>query len=223
MIKSVIVDDEPKAIELLESYMERLSFITCQASFRNPLSAVDAIKNDPPDLVLLDINMPELSGMSLAGILPLEVKIIFTTAYSEYAVKSYDIAAIDYLLKPIGFERFVKAISKIQITSNSSNTLNGIISLKSGYEIHRIALVDILFLEKDGNYMIYHTLEQKILVRENTADALEKLPNNFIQVHKSFIVALNKIKLIERDGLKINQRLIPVSPKYRTKLLNLIT
>ena len=231
MITCVIIDDEPKAIELLEDYIHRLPQLQCLATFRNPIKALEYINQEKPALIFLDINMPQLSGLSLAKILPVSVAIIFTTAHSEHAVKSYDMEALDYLLKPIGFERFVKAVNKAQLsiskteisTTQVKDSLPDIISLKSGYDIYRIPLKDILYLEKDGNYMIYHTLQQKILVRESIADALRRLPAAFMQVHKSYIVALNKINVIEKDGIKINQQLIPIALKYRPLLIDRLT
>ncbi|WP_298756801.1 LytTR family DNA-binding domain-containing protein [uncultured Psychroserpens sp.] len=224
MIEAIIIDDEPKAIELLENYCNRSSTISCIKSFRNPIEALQFIEQKTPQVIFLDINMPNLSGTQLAKLIPSNCHIIFTTAYPEYAVESYNLNATDYLLKPITYQRFFKAVDKVSIALKKETELKNrstkpTIIVKSGYEKHQISIDDILYLEKDGNYMVYHTLKKKILARETVSAALERLPKTFIRTHKSYVVTLNNITSIEKDNVIINSKKIPISKTYKEDLL----
>ncbi|WP_298517788.1 LytTR family DNA-binding domain-containing protein [uncultured Kordia sp.] len=219
ILKAIIVDDEPKAIELLENYCDRIPNIECMQTFRNPVEALLYIEKQKPDIVFLDINMPNLSGIQAAKIIPKSTHIIFTTAYSEYAVESYELNASDYLLKPITFQRFVKAIDKLKPNPIPKETkISERIIIKSGYQTFQIATETILYLEKEGNYMTYHTTSNKILARESVSEALTKLPANFIQVHKSYIIQLERIEVFDQNHVIINTVKIPVSKSYKAIL-----
>ncbi|WP_298897146.1 LytTR family DNA-binding domain-containing protein [uncultured Psychroserpens sp.] len=223
MIEAIIIDDEPKAIELLENYCNRSSAISCIKSFRNPIEALQFIEQKTPQVIFLDINMPNLSGTQLAKLIPSNCHIIFTTAYPEYAVESYNLNATDYLLKPITYQRFFKAVDKVSIALKKETELKNkstkpTIIVKSGYEKHQISIDDILYLEKDGNYMVYHTLKKKILARETINTALERLPEMFIQTHKSFIVSIQHIEVLESKYIYISDVKIPVSHRYKANL-----
>jgi two-component system, LytTR family, response regulator len=219
-MKAIIVDDEPKAIELLKSYLEYFSSIELVATFRNGLKAFEYLSKESVDLILLDINMPHISGLSLSKMLPDNIKVIFTTAYSEYAVESYEIQAVDYLVKPITLERFAKSISRIL---NTNGTLNenekNLILVKSGFETFRLESNSILFLEKDGNYMNYHCINQNILARETIQESMEKLPDTFIQVHKSYIVNTEKIVSYGKSELNMGKKKIPLSDSFRNEVI----
>ncbi|MDJ0646976.1 MAG: LytTR family DNA-binding domain-containing protein [Flavobacteriaceae bacterium] len=231
MLTVVIIDDEPKAIELLKGYIKRVPFLDCVKTFRHPYEGLEYLKTNTIDILLLDINMPKLSGISLAQVLNPSINVIFTTAYSEYAVESYDLNAVDYLLKPIAFERFFKAISKVEKSINSSNnslntskeinTQNSVL-IKSGYTLHRVNLDDILYLEKDANYMIYHTFEKSIMARESIQGALEKLNKSFVQIHKSYIVPIGKIKAIESNHVIIKEIKLPIGKNYKDEFMNVL-
>ena len=219
-MKAIIVDDEPKAIELLKSYLGHFTSIELVGTFRNGLKAFEFLSKEPIDLILLDINMPHISGISLSKILPGDIKVIFTTAYSEYAVESYEIQAVDYLVKPISLERFTKSISRVL----SPKTIpaareNQLIFLKSGVDTYRLESSSILFLEKEGNYMNYHCVNQHILARETIQEAIEKLPDNFIQTHKSYIVNLNNIISYTANELTIGKEKIPISETHKNNVL----
>ena len=146
MINCIIIDDEPKAIELLKLYCDRLNDISVDATFRDPVEALQYLNESQVDLIFLDINMPKLNGISLARVLNNKDRIVFTTAYSEYAVKSYDLGALDYLLKPISFDRFFQCIEKYKQISNLSSSQDSFISVKSGTTVFRIKPGDILYL-----------------------------------------------------------------------------
>ncbi len=218
-MKAIIVDDEPKAIDLLKSYVAHFGTIELVATFRNGLKAFEYLSKEPVDLLFLDINMPHISGISLSKMLPKTTKIIFTTAYSEHAVESYEVEAVDYLLKPISLDRFTQAVSKVlskkaakqEVVANNSTTW---IAVKSGFETYRVATNKIMYLEKDGNYMTYYCENEKIIGRETIQQALEKLPPNFVQTHKSFIVNLDKVRRYDSSLIFIDSHQIPMSESF---------
>ncbi len=219
-MKTIIVDDEPKAIELLKYYLEHFNSIELLGTFRNGLKAFEFLSKEPVDLIFLDINMPHISGISLSKMLPDNVKVIFTTAYSEYAVESYEIQAVDYLVKPISLERFTKSISRV--LSSKSLTIekeNQLIFVKSGFETYRLESTSILYLEKEGNYMNYHCVNQKILARETIQEAFKKLPDNFIRAHKSHIVNVERISSFTNNELTIGKEKVPISETYKNDVL----
>jgi two-component system, LytTR family, response regulator len=220
-MKVIIVDDEPRAIDLLKGYLEHFSSMELVATFRNGLKAYEYISKEPVDLIFLDINMPHISGISLSKMLPDHVKVIFTTAYSEYAVESYEIRAIDYLVKPISLERFTKSISRVFSHSGPAAEAEAekkIIHVKSGSETFRLDPTQILFLEKDGNYMIYHCAGRNVMARETISESLEKLPDTFIQTHKSYIVNTGNVVSYDKNILNMGKDQIPVSDSYREKV-----
>ncbi|MEM9300240.1 MAG: response regulator transcription factor [Bacteroidota bacterium] len=221
-MKAVIVDDEPKAIHLIEDYCSHVSSIEVVATFRGALKAFEFVSRNSIDIIFLDINMPELSGMSLAKMLDPRVKVIFTTAYSEYATESYDVGAVDYLLKPISLDRFLKAVSKV-IDSPSALSESQILTIKSGTTSYRLNMKDILFLEKDSNYITYNTTSEKILARQTINEALIDLSDNFIQVHKSFIVNLDKINSFSKESIRITDIYIPVGESFRSEFLRIVS
>jgi DNA-binding LytR/AlgR family response regulator len=223
-MRAVIVDDEPRAIELLRSYLNHFSSIELVSTFRNGFKAFEYLSNEPVDLLFLDINMPHLSGISLAKMLPENIKIIFTTAYSEYAVESYEIQAVDYLVKPISLERFTKSISRLLPSSNPALSIDQkFIMVKSGFETFRLETSQILYLEKDGNYMTYYANNKKILARETIQESLDKLPEKFIQIHKSFIINTDKISSFDNSKVIIEgQYHIPISDTFRSNFLKMI-
>ena len=212
--KCIIIDDEELARNLIKSYAERLDFIEVVGTFENPLNALKVIKNEKIDLVFLDIQMPDMKGTDFSKLLPPETQIVFTTAYSEYALTAFDLGAEDYLVKPITFERFLQAINKIKFKRNSGNfDLN--ITVKSGYDLHKVKLADIIYLESDSEYVIYHTLENKIMSNQSLKSLEEILdPAQFIRVHRSFIVNKSKITSLKSRDLFLSDIKIPVSDSY---------
>ena len=220
-MKAIIVDDEPKAIELLKSYLAHFSKIELAATFRNGLKALEYLSNENTDLVFLDINMPHISGISVSKLIKPETKIIFTTAYSEYAVESYEVEAVDYLLKPISLERFGKAMSKILVADEAAEVAaTDVLLIKSGHRTHRVQSDDILYLEKDGNYITYHLQDRHILARETVNEALSKLPPNFIQTHKSYVVNTDKISSLDKEFIQIAEFEIPIGATFSEKIKN---
>ena len=225
-MKVLIIDDEPNAIKLISSYLKHFANFELVATFRNGLKALEFLNTNTVDAVFLDINMPHLSGLSLSKMLPKETAIIFTTAYSEHAVESYNVHTVDYLLKPISLERFTKSINKLMALNQSINTtkidenINNKLLIKSGTQTHQVLIAAILFLQKDGNYMNYHLEKGKIMARESVADALAVLPTTFIQVQKSYIVNTKAINSFTNDTITIGANQIPIGNQYKVQLLD---
>jgi DNA-binding LytR/AlgR family response regulator len=169
--------------------------------------------------------MPQLSGISFLETLENRPHVILTTAYSEYAVKSYEFAVEDYLLKPITFERFLKSVNRIkkmQTEEKAPGEKQDFLFLKSGYQLLKVAVKDIRYLQKDGNYMTYFTEDKKILVRENVSHALENLPDDFMQVHKSYLVPISRIDAVESGRVRVGKDWVPVGAAFREELIRRI-
>jgi len=223
MISCIAIDDEPKALEVIERYCGKTGIVDLKATFREPLKAIEFLNSEKVDLIFLDINMPDLSGMQLVQTLSPRPMIIFTTAYSHYAVESYDLNARDYLLKPITFERFLAAVNKVAAALSPKNTTANedepTVFIKSGPQTYQVKVADILYLEKDGNYITVHLKDKNILIRENMGDIFDLVPQtDFLRVHKSYVVAIKHISMIEVHQLVINGEKIPIGSTYREAL-----
>jgi two-component system LytT family response regulator len=223
MITCIAIDDEPKALEVIERYCRKTSLVELRATFREPVKAIEFLNREKVDLIFLDINMPDISGMQLVQTLSPRPMIIFTTAYSHYAVESYDLHALDYLLKPITFERFLAAINKAAASSSSKSSVSNedepTVFIKSGPQTYQVKINDILYLQKDGNYITVHLKDKKILIRENMTDIFEIVPHGeFVRVHKSFVVAIKHITMIEVHQVIVNGEKIPIGSTYREEL-----
>lgn len=227
-----IIDDEPRALKILESYIEKTSFIRLAGSFRDSILAMNSILTEKPDLIFLDINMPEINGIQLLKSLKNPPFVVFTTAYSDYAITSYELNAIDYLLKPIEFERFLKSATKAKemfdlknsnikqaIELNDDNTEEAIF-VKSGSLTYRIELSEILFIEGMGNYVNFILTDKKICSYMSLQEAIDILPARlFTRVHRSFIIAVKHIDTLEVHQIKIGKYTIPVGKSYRNTIL----
>ena len=225
MISCIAIDDEPMALEVIERYCQKTDLTELKATFREPVKAIGYLGLETIDLVFLDINMPDVNGIQLLQTLPVKPMVIFTTAYSNYAVESYDLNAVDYLLKPITFERFLAAVNKAMALKASKSGVNikeddsSSIFVKSGPQTYQIKVNDILYLEKDGNYITIFLKDRSILVRENMGDIFDLVPPvDFIRVHKSYVVAIRHISMIEVHQLIINGTKIPIGSTYRENL-----
>jgi DNA-binding LytR/AlgR family response regulator len=223
------VEDEPKAMSLLEEYTSKTSFLELVAQFTEPLQAMQILHdNKNIDLVFLDINLPELTGIELAKVIDPSVKIIFTTAYSDFAVKSYEVNTIDYLLKPITYQRFFQAITKAKKIieaedgKNSSTKVQSHFFVKSGKNIVQINWNDIFYIEALKEYMSIVTTTDKILVYKRMSELEAIQPFNFKRVHNSFIINIDRIEKVERVELYINKRSIPISKTYREEFFAIL-
>ncbi|HTD97786.1 MAG TPA: LytTR family DNA-binding domain-containing protein [Mucilaginibacter sp.] len=221
MISCIAIDDEPKALEVIERYCKKSTLVGLKASFREPVKAIEYLNREKVDLIFLDINMPDINGIQLLQTLSLKPMIIFTTAYSTYAVESYGLNAIDYLLKPITFERFLAAVNKVATKNNTTNRDDeaATIFIKSGPLTYQVKVADILYLEKDGNYITVHLKDKQILIRENMSDIFDLVPAaGFVRVHKSYVISIRHIAMIEVHQLIINGEKIPIGSTYRESL-----
>jgi len=227
IVTCVIIDDEPAAIEVLAGFADSTPNLSLLSTFRDPIQALSFLRKTKVDLIFLDINMPELNGMDLLKVLTHPPLVIFTTAYTEYAIESYEKNAVDYLLKPVTFERFLIAVNKAQSrlistnpevidTTQTSSTNEEIIYLKSGPKTHRIVLNEVRYLEKDGHYISFYLSDKKVVARLSMKDVFEVIPNaKFILVHKSYIISIAFVETIERHQIKVGGTYIPIGKTHR--------
>lgn len=236
---AIAIDDEPKALDIVRVFAEKVPFLELKATFQDAFEALDYLQKEAVDLIFLDIKMPDISGLEFLKVLSNPPLVIFTTAYAEHAVQSYDFDAVDYLLKPFALSRFLKACtkanevlkfrggameeeSKRQPVANAgatSATLESIF-VKNSYEQVRVMLDDILYLEAGGNYVVFVTKQQKIASRMTMSEAEKLLPKErFVRIHRSYIVAKDKIERFDRYEVCIQQQLIPIGANYSTSHL----
>lgn len=214
-IKCLIVDDEELARALLKTYVAKLDFLELVDELENSLEAISIIKKHNIELLFLDIQMPEIKGTDFAKLLPKHVQVIFTTAYSEYAIEGFDLNALDYLLKPITFERFLTAVNKAKSEEKVNTISSDTITVKSGYDLHKIKYQDILYIESDSEYVIYYTPTRKVMSNQSLTKLEKLLPNElFMRVHRSFIINRKKVSALKSKDLVINDVKIPVSARY---------
>ncbi len=228
MIRTIAIDDEPLALQLVCGYIEKTPDLDLTGSFDNPIDAMEFLSETDIDLIFLDIHMPDLNGVEFAKILTNRPKIIFTTAYERYALEGFKLDAIDYLLKPFAYEDFLKAAEKAkkligyekaEKEPDTIETNNNFLFLKSEYKIRRINFNDILYIEGLKDYIkVFLQHQSKPILSLSSLKALEtKLPiSNFMRVHRSFIVNLDKIDTIERSRIVFGKVYIPVSEQYKT-------
>ena len=222
-LKAIAIDDEPHALEVVKMLAEKVPFISLEAIFTNSVKAIPYLQNNKIDLLFLDINMPDISGIEFVNILPKCPMVIFTTAYSEYAVKGFELDAVDYLLKPFSLARFTKACNKaLDLKKSIGEVLSDFIFLKTGYEEQKVMLQDIHYIEAEGNYMIYYLSIKKLLSRQSIAEALIPIPSEqFVRIHRSYIISLSKIEKISRNSVWILGKEIPVGASFEDKLVDI--
>jgi two-component system, LytTR family, response regulator len=237
-MKCVILDDEPLAVELISTYINETDNLQLAFASTNAFEAIQYIQKNDVDIVFLDMQMPELTGIQVLKIIGMGYKVIFTTAYTDYALDGYEYNITDYLLKPISFERFTKAIEKLNqnnITHVSWDTNHGnhgnhgmrsedgFIFIKSDNKMIKINLQEILFIEGLKDYLSIQTTTEKLITLQNLKTFEQYLnPQQFMRVHKSYIVALNKIDTIERNRIFIDVHVIPIGDTYRDAFLKRI-
>ncbi|GAA4323159.1 LytTR family DNA-binding domain-containing protein [Flaviaesturariibacter amylovorans] len=230
-----IIDDEPLAQEILEEYVAKVSFLELKGVFMSPLEAAGPIKDLRPDLLFLDISMPDLDGLSFIPMLNPKPMIILTTAYDQYALKAFDLEVKDYLLKPILFERFYKGVLRLYQEQSGKNEPESRepkperqnepdhIFLKVGHRIRKVATRDIRYVEGMKDYLRIHTRDEAILTLLNFAKLESMLPPRaFARVHRSFLVAIDKIDHIEKNRIRIGNDLIPISDSYADAFYKLL-
>jgi two-component system, LytTR family, response regulator len=215
-LSAIAIDDEPKALEVVQMHAAKVPFLDLRASFVDAFEALPFLRQNKVDLLFLDIKMPDISGIEFAQILKNGPLVVFTTAYSEYAVQGFDLDAVDYLLKPFSLARFTKACNKaLEMKNVRGEEAPDFIFLKTGYEEEKVYLKDILYIEAAGNYMTYVLKERKLMCRQNVPEALLALPEqDFVRVHRSFIVGVKHVGKIARQQIWVNGVEIPVGASY---------
>ncbi|MCB2194720.1 MAG: LytTR family DNA-binding domain-containing protein [Bacteroidetes bacterium] len=226
--KCLLVDDEPLAIKLIKGYIEELDDLSIVGEAKNGLDALKFIETDPIDLIFLDINMPRVSGLDLIKSLQYPPKVIIMSAHKEYAIDGFELNVVDFLLKPFSFDRFLKAINKYKNNINSVNntvlnhekTYHPILSLKDNKKVYNIKLDEILYIESMREYVKIHTLHESLLIKMALSKLDEGLPDNeFIRVHKSYIVPIGRVKVFSATFIELEDKKIPIGRNYKSIVL----
>lgn len=227
-IKCIIIDDEPIAIEYLREYVNTIPELLLTGTYQNAKEALPLIQNQEVDLIFIDIEMPEISGLEFVKTLETAPAIIFTTAYPQYAVEGFNLNAVDYLLKPIGLERFKQAIQKvhkeISIQAGLQPIENKFIFLKNGYKSEKIDIQDIIFIAGNKEYATYYTKSGRTYLKNERLKNLEKdyQPYGFIRIHKSYLINTRYIKKIFNNNVEIQGETIPIGCAYREQIRQLM-
>lgn len=220
-MKAIAVDDEPIALEIIRTHAAKVPYLDLKATFTDAFKALEYLQKEPIDLLFLDIKMPDISGLEFFNSLSKKPLLIFTTAYSEHAATSFEMDAVDYLLKPFSLARFIKGCNKafeLYNFRNASETADHLY-VKTGYEQLKVMYDDILYLEAAGNYVTFVLKDRNILSRSTFAEVVNTLPQHkFARVHRSYIVAISKIDKVERQQVTINKAIVPVSDAYSQNL-----
>lgn len=231
-ISCVIVDDEPLARSLLKDYVSKVPSLNLVEVCSSPVAAMEMMQKQPVDLLFLDIQMPEITGINLLKIMKKKPMVVLTTAYSEYALESYELDVVDYLLKPITFSRFLQAVDKVnsrrgasatpveKITPNASQPF---IFVKDGTKLVKVMWADILYIEGLKDYVTIHTKQQKVVSLQRLKSLEEQLPpDQFIRIHNSFIVSLRAIDSIHKNEVHIGAVALPISDSYKKSFRDFI-
>jgi two-component system, LytTR family, response regulator len=218
-LSCIIIEDEPLAIEKLEGFIRDVPFLNLLGSFEKAMDGLSFLKSGSVDLVFLDIQMEQLTGIQLLETLTVKPYIIITSAYSEYALKGYELCVFDYLLKPYSFERFLSAVNRVYddlLLKNQNKNSEENIFVKTEYRVENIPVNEILYIEGMREYLQIGLPNKKIMTKMNFRSLLAILPaGKFIQVHKSWVVSIPKIESVERNRIKIGNKLIPVGDSYK--------
>ena len=221
----IIIEDEPLALEKTKDFVNKVPFLHLSATFDNALTGLAYLNNNKVDLLFLDINMDELSGIELLESSKITSQVIITTAYQEYALKGYELQITDFLLKPFTFNRFLQAVNKAQqnLSQRIADKPVDFIFVKTENRLEKIMINDILYIEGMRDYLRIHTSNKKIMTLQSFNELEQLLPPHLVcRVHKSYMIAINKIDAIERSRIKIADQLIPLSETYKAAFLQLI-
>src|SRR5215212_3800666 len=224
-MRAIAIDDEPIALDIIKSHASKVPFLDLKATFTDAFKALEYLQKENIDLVFLDIKMPDISGIDFYNSLSKKPLVIFTTAYSEHAVTSFEMDAVDYLLKPFSLSRFIKGCNKayeLYNFRNASDTTDHLY-IKTGYEQVKILFEDILYLEATGNYVSFVLKDTTILSRSTFSEAVNQLPpDKFTRIHRSYLVAVNKVAKVEKHQVTVGKVRIPVGEAYGQNLSTII-
>ena len=221
----IIIEDEPLALEKTKDFINKIPFLNLNATFDNALTGLTYLNSNKVDLLFLDINMDELSGIELLESSKITSQVILTTAYQEYALKGYELQVTDYLLKPFTFNRFLQAVNKAQenLSRHAAEKKVDFVFVKTENRLEKILINDILYIEGMRDYVRIHCSGKKIMTLQSFTELERLIPAHLVcRVHKSYMVALSKIETIERSRIRISDQLIPLSETYRDAFLQLI-
>ena len=219
LLKCVVVDDEPMAIEILAGFIEKTPNLELIKSCKNAAEAIVFMQNHQVDVYFLDINIPEITGLSLAKIIDKKAQIIFTTAYRDYAIEGFELNIVDYLLKPIAFDRFLQAVQKINPIKTSIES-NEFMFVRADRKMIKIDFNAILYIESLSDYVKIITQNKIIVTRETISNLAEKLPQKeFIRIHRSFIVAFKNIDSYTNEFIEVNNKALPISRSFKESVL----
>ncbi|KPM48478.1 LytR/AlgR family response regulator transcription factor [Jiulongibacter sediminis] len=223
MINAIAIDDEPMALEVIKSHAGKVDFIDLKETFVSGKEALEILKTEKVQLVFLDINMPDMTGLDLSQLLPENTGIIFTTAYSQYGADAFNLNAIDYLVKPFDFARFLKACQKAKEQLPETEP-DRYLFVKDSYDLVRVDLENLLFVQSEGNYLTFHEEDKKTVTRMTMTELVKTLPaSHFMRVHKSNVVNLHKVKKIERHQVQVSEGIfVPVAANYHGELMEAI-
>lgn len=223
-IKCILTDDEPMARKGLRGYIEKIDFLTLIGECEDAIQLNTMLKTQQVDLIFLDIEMPEITGLELLSNLTNPPKVIIVSAYEQYALKGYEFDVVDYLLKPVSFDRFLKSVNRIHdLLQKEQKGVNDYIFVKSGKQLKKILFKDILFIESMENYVVIQTVSSKEIVYTTLKQFYESLPQDiFQQVHRSYIVNIDQVNAIDGNQLNVNSYKIPVARNFRDEIYNLI-
>jgi two-component system, LytTR family, response regulator len=234
MIKCIIIDDEPLALDILEDYIQKVPFLKLVKKCSSALEAIDCLKREAIQLIFLDIQMPDLTGIQFMKALPKMPDVIFTTAYSNYAIEGFNLNAVDYLLKPISFERFLQAANKYYDRiynqqnpsaqeESSEEEGDKFIFVKTEYKIVKVNLKDVLYIEGLKDYIRLVMPQTQLLTLQSMKYMESTLPNKmFVRVHKSYIVSMRHLETIERNKIKVRDKWIPIGNTYRDSFYRMV-
>jgi two-component system, LytTR family, response regulator len=215
MLTAIAIDDEPMALEVIKSHSAKIPLLDLKASFTDATLALEFLRANPVHLIFLDIKMPDISGLEMATLIPKDTMVVFTTAYSEHAVKSFELDAVDYLLKPFSLGRFMKSYQKAaELHQLKNGPTYGALFVKTGVEQVKIRFEELLYCEAQGNYVCFYSKDQKVLSRMTLAEAEKLLPSAFVRSHRSFIINPQHIEKIEKHQVTLMGKTVPLSGSY---------
>ncbi len=223
MVSCVAIDDEPLALDLIEDFASKVPFLSLERTFNNALDALDIINQQKVDLLFLDIQMPQITGLQFIKGLEHPPKVIFTTAYAQHAVEGFNVDAVDYLLKPFTFERFLKAANKarqaLSTVQPAGHSNADYIFVKSGYDMVKVRFTDIHFIEGLKDYVKIHTSEKTVIALLTMKSLEESLPTGFLRVHRSYIINFEHLESVGRRNIMVGKQDIPLGDMYREQFM----